>query len=143
MAKKWWMVFLLIGFGYYANAAFRSHTNENSITAEKAPAEKKTIGQLMEESMGRQMNWLEKWQLQRMEKRMKKGKPGGLFSEKDELSEGFQALPFFGSLLTFGIVYFVMLFTAQDANALRWALWGGLLAVTIITVTQLISLGSY
>lgn len=137
------MVILLIGFGTYANAAFPSHTTENSIAANKAPAEKKTIGQLMEESLGRQLNWLEKWQLKRMEKRMKKGKSGGLFSERDELSEGFQALPFFGSLLTFGIVYFVMLFTAQDANALRWALWGGLLAVTIVTVIELIGLGAY
>jgi hypothetical protein len=143
MVRKWWMVFLLIGFGYYANAAFPPHTTENSIAAEKAPAEKKTLAQVMQETMGRQLNWLEKWQLKRMEKRMKKGKSAPLFAERQELSEGFQALPFFGSLLTFGIVYMVMLFTAEDANALRWAFWPAIAWWLGFLVVRVIEVASY
>jgi len=45
----------------------------------------------------------------------------GIFPERMELTEGFQWLPFFGTLLTGGLVWLIMLFTAKDANAMRWA----------------------
>ena len=66
----------------------------------------------------------------------------GIFPERMELTEGFQWLPFFGTLLTGGIVALVMLFTAQDANAMRWAGFAvGIIALgaTIVSLVGTVS----
>lgn len=55
---------------------------------------------------------------------LKKQSKAGIFPERDELTEGFRPLAFFGTLLTGGILYLIMLFTERDSNALRWAQWG-------------------
>jgi hypothetical protein len=143
MRKKWWMLVMVFGIGFHADAAFVSHTAVKSETAAAAPAEKKTMAQWMEEAMGRHLNWMEKMQVKRMEKRLAKGKPPGLFSQREQLTEGFRPLPFFGSLLTGGLVYIIMLFTAEDSNSLQWAGWGFLivwLAFLAIRVVNLVSL---
>ncbi len=62
----------------------------------------------------------------------------GILPEREELTEGFQWLPFFGSLFTLGLVALVMLFTARDANALRWAGLGVSVVAIAFTVAGLL-----
>jgi hypothetical protein len=138
MRKKWWMLVMVFGIGFHADAAFVSHTAAKGEATAAAPAEKKTMAQLMEEAMGRHLNWMEKWQVKRMEKRLAKGKPPGPFSEREQLTEGFRPLPFFGVILTLGLLYAVLIFTAKDSNSLKWAGLGFSIAMAGLL---LISLG--
>jgi hypothetical protein len=82
----------------------------------------------IEQLTGRKMTMLEKWQLKLAKKKLERQQQRGLFPETEELTEGFQPLPFFGSILTLGLLYGVMLFTAKDANALRWSYRGFFIA---------------
>lgn len=79
---------------------------------------------------GKKLTGLQKWQYRRLHARLNKGKAIGIFPEREDLTEGFQALPFFGSLLTFGLVAIVMLFTARDRNALSWA-WNAVWLISL------------
>lgn len=140
MGKKWGMLLMVMSIGYFANAAFVTHTAVKSEAALSAPPAQKTMGQLMEEAMGRHLNWMEKWQVKRMEKRLAKGKSAPIFPEREELTESFRPLPFFGTLLTGGLVYIIMLFTAKDSNSLKWAFYGFLLLWTAFLVARLVTL---
>lgn len=67
----------------------------------------------------------------RVQKKLQKGKLLQFFPERDDLTEGFQALPFFASFFTVGLVALIMVFTARDRNALKWAL-NGFYAVVLV-----------
>lgn len=92
---------------------------------------------------GKKFSRLQKWQYNRLQRKLN-SKNAAFIPERDELTEGFQALPFFGSLFTLGLVYLVMLFTAEDRNALRWAGNGFMVAALLVSAAALIgSLSGY
>jgi hypothetical protein len=128
MGKGIWLLLLALFVGVYAKAAFVSKGDVVRKSKNEELVAEATVKQQMEGLLNRQLNWFEKWQVKRMEKRLAKGKPRGPFSEREELTEGFRALPFFGSLLTLGLLAIVLGFTAEDNNVVRWANWGGLVA---------------
>lgn len=86
---------------------------------------------------GKKFSGIQKWQYKKLQRKLKSNKSFQL-PERDELTEGFQALPFFGSLFTLGLVYLVMVFTAQDRNALRWAGYGFTVAALVLSAMALI-----
>ncbi len=86
---------------------------------------------------GKKFSRLQQWQYKRLQKKLN-SRHSAFIPERDELTEGFQALPFFGSLLTLGIVYLIMLFTARDRNALRWAGYGITVAALALSIMLLI-----
>ena len=97
-----------------------------------------------EATTGKKLNWAERIQFKKAQRMMAKGKMSP-FWNAEEITEGFQFLPFIGSFLTLGIVYIVMFFTAKDANALRWARWGAF-AIWVVWLTAAIVMmasGSY
>lgn len=95
--------------------------------------------QEFEKLTGKKLNGIQKWQYKKMQHKLNKPAAMGIFPERDELSEGFQALPFFGSLLTLGVLYLVMIFTARDRNALRWAGMGLTVVALALSAAALIS----
>jgi hypothetical protein len=97
-----------------------------------------------EQLTGKKMSGLQKWQYKKAQKKLQKNSRSYIFPERDELTEGFQALPFFGSILTLGLLWVIMLFTARDRNALRWAATGLSVIAIAVSVTLLIaSLSGY
>ncbi|HSK12749.1 MAG TPA: hypothetical protein VK907_06005 [Phnomibacter sp.] len=93
---------------------------------------------------GKKLTRFQEWQYKRMQKKLNRKAAYGIFPERDELTEGFQALPFFGSILTLGLVWLIMLFTARDRNALRWAGYGVSIIALAATVASLVfSLNGY
>jgi hypothetical protein len=133
--------FLLISFlcaSVIASAAFVP--NKSQIAASTASAKTMSVSEF-EAATGKKLNWFQKFQFKRAQKQMAKGKMPA-FWDAEELTEGFQVWPFLGSIFTGGILYLVMLFTAKDSNALRWARWGAfvvwllLAGVTIYGYTQ-------
>jgi hypothetical protein len=138
---KWILMPMLTLFFMEASAAFVPA--EKNTSGVEAPATMDNIirelsVQEFEKLTGEKMNGLQKWQYKRMQKKLTRNAGLSIIPERDELTEGFQALPFFGSLLTLGIVYLVMVFTARDRNALRWAGWGLTVAALAFTVAALI-----
>lgn len=100
----------------------------------------------LENLTGRKLSFFERLQFFMAGRQLKKAKKAGIFPERDELTEGFRPLAFFGSLFTLGLLFLIMLFTERDANALRWAqwgLWGAALVVLGLTVAYTISEGGY
>lgn len=128
MGKGRWFLLAALLVGVYAQAAFVSKSSEMARAKDEVWVATPALKEQMEKVLSRQLNWFEKWQVKRMEKRLAKGKPRGPFSEREELTEGFRSLPFFGSLLTLGLLAIVLGFTAEDNNVVRWANWGGLVA---------------
>jgi hypothetical protein len=97
-----------------------------------------------EQLTGKKMSGLQKWQYKKVQKKLQKNGRAYIFPERDELTEGFQALPFFGTILTFGLLAFIMLFTAKDRNAIRWAGYGiSVLAIAVSVITIISSLSGY
>jgi hypothetical protein len=97
-----------------------------------------------ESKTGKKLNWIQRLQFKKMQRMMQQGKFDSAW-DAEELTEGFQFWPFIGSFLTLGTLYLVMLFTAKDSNALRWARWGAfaIWVVWLIGAIALISSGSY
>ncbi len=95
-----------------------------------------------EKAKGKKLNFLDRLELKIINKRLSKGKMTGIFPERDDLTEGFQFWPFFGTMITGGLLAVIMLFTAKDRNALRWASIGlttllGLVGlITLLTTTS-------
>ncbi|MES2648465.1 MAG: hypothetical protein V4717_16420 [Bacteroidota bacterium] len=90
-----------------------------------------------EAQTGKKLSWLERLQYKQLQRNIKNGKLNAVWNA-EELTEGFQFLPFIGSILTLGILYLVMLFTAKDVNAIRWARWGAVIVLTAATVISLV-----
>jgi heme A synthase len=126
------ILFVVILCSYVtANAAFVP-------AAESKPLSQKTISLSEFEALtGKKLNWMERLQYKKLQRLTAKGKKAAVWNA-EELTEGFQFLPFIGSILTLGILYLVMIFTAKDANALRWARWGALIVLTVATAVALI-----
>jgi hypothetical protein len=126
---------LLCLLGYGAQAAlvpFVALVSNPSENKKETFISKETI----EKVKGNKLNFMERVQLKMLNRKLKKGKIAGIFPERDDLTEGFRVLPFLGALFTIGIVYLIMLFTAKDRNALKWASLGttfAFIAVSIIT----------
>ena len=96
-----------------------------------------------EQLFGCKLSRLEKWQYKKMQRKMQ-GSSKAFIPERDELTEGFQALPFFGAIFTFGISALVMIFTAQDRNALRWAFYGvSLLGIALSVISLAGAMSGY
>jgi hypothetical protein len=83
---------------------------------------------------GKKTGWFQKKQRNWMQRQASK-KKRGVFPHRENLTKGIQGLPFFGSLLTLGIVFVVMLFTAKDKNSLKWAFWGFAIVMAVIAVS--------
>jgi hypothetical protein len=95
-----------------------------------------------EQFSGKKLNGIQKWQYKRLQKKLHKNAGLLIFPEREELTEGFQALPFFGTILTGGLLCLIMLFTARDSNAWRWSLnglWVLALAVSVIALIGTLS----
>jgi hypothetical protein len=133
MYKFFCLTAILLSF-YCSHAAFVPAVQQHSPTIVMSLSE-------FEAATGKKLNWMERMQFKKLQKSMKKGKLRSM-RDTEELTEGFQFLPFIGSFLTLGILYLVMMFTAKDANALRWAGWGAFsiwlvgLTLSIISLTQ-------
>jgi hypothetical protein len=140
-------LFLLCAF--FIQTAFAAYVpvNETIKTVSSSNQINNLVRELSAEEFqqvtGKKFNRLQKWQYNRLQRKLN-SKNAAFIPERDELTEGFQALPFFGSLLTFGLVYLVMVFTAQDRNALRWAGLGFTVAALLVSAAALIgSLSGY
>ena len=144
--QKTLLSFLLIFFMLPTFAAFVPLQSGNKAETEPATIENMIRNLSPEEFQvvtGKKLNEVQKWQYKRLQRKLNSNKSFHL-PERDELTEGFQALPFFGSLFTLGLVYLVMLFTAQDKNALRWAGYGFSVAALVLSAMVLItSLSGY
>lgn len=117
-------------------AAFTPYTPEQA-AAKPAPLNATISAEACEKAMDKKLTRLQKWKLKLLQKRTMRGQ-AGIFPYREELTEGFQALPFFGTILTAGLVALVMLFTAKDRNAMRWAGYGISVLSIIITVATLV-----
>jgi hypothetical protein len=144
---KKFTLFLLCAF--FIQTAFAAFVPVNETT--KAVSSSNQINNLVRELSveefqkvtGKKFSRFQKWQYNRLQRKLN-SKNAAFIRQRDELTEGFQALPFFGSLFTFGLVYLVMIFTAQDKNALRWAGLGFTVAALLVSVAALIgSLSGY
>jgi hypothetical protein len=115
-------------------------SSNNASTEKEGPVETLTLpatAAAFEQATGKKLTRLQKWQYNRLQKRIARGQMG-ILPYREELSEGFQALPFFGTLLTGGLVALIMVFTARDRNAMRWAGLGITVLGMIITVATLV-----
>jgi hypothetical protein len=130
---------LLCLLGYGAQAAlvpFVSLESNPSENKKETFISKETI----EKVKGKKLNLMERIQLKMLNKKLKKGKIAGIFPERDDLTEGFRALPFFGTILTVGLLALIMLFTARDRNALNWAFTGVSIIGIVLTILSFIAL---
>jgi hypothetical protein len=126
------IAFLLLN--HVANASFVP-----ALASESDGKSVKTISlSEFEARTGKKLNWMERMQFKHAQKMLAKGKAPA-FWDAEELTEGFQVWPFLGSFFTLGILYLVMLFTAKDSNALRWARWGAF-AIWIVYLASMIYL---
>jgi hypothetical protein len=144
--EKIYPVFVLC---FFIQTAFAAYVPVNQSTKAVSPTNqmnnlvRELSAEEFQQVTGKKFSRLQKWQYNRLHRKLN-SKNAAFIPERDELTEGFQALPFFGSLLTFGLVYLVMLFTAQDRNALRWAGLGFTVAALIVSAAALIgSLSGY
>ncbi|MCU0388894.1 MAG: hypothetical protein MUE71_09840 [Chitinophagaceae bacterium] len=126
-------------------AAFVQQTGPANESASSSQASEQVKSQMERESGsidGRKLSLLERWQYKKIQRKIQKNH-SAIFPERDELTEGFQALPFFGSILTCGLLWLIMLFTARDRNALRWAGNGIAILAIAFSVASIIALVSY
>lgn len=139
MLQKMMVLLLLcsLTMGARAAVAGKAAVSETGNTPER----QLVSAAALEDLTGKKMGWFQKMQWNRMQRQAATKKPG-VFPEREELTEGFQWLPFFGSLLTCGLVYFIMLFSAKDANALRWAAWGALIVFVASLSLKIANLAS-
>jgi hypothetical protein len=138
-------VTLFLFCAFFFQTAFAAFVPVNETTKTIYPANqmnnlvRKLSAEEFQQVTGKKFNRLQKWQYNRLQRKLN-SKNAAFIPERDELTEGFQALPFLGSLLTFGVVFLIMLFTAKDRNALRWAGKGFIMAAITFALLGLISI---
>lgn len=135
---KKFLLFLafLVPVGHFVKASFVTEKTTGSGTE----AAIKTISlSEFEAKTGKKLTLLERFQFKQAQKMLNKGKLASP-AKRQSLTRGFQFLPFIGSFFTLGLVGIIMLFTAKDQNALRWAWWGTLAVWSVLTILLMITL---
>jgi hypothetical protein len=141
------MIFIFLAFMWQTSiAAFVPQIKTNGGLNEQAQTQNLVKSLTVEEFQkvsGRKLTRFQKWQYLKLQRKLQNSKMA-IIPERDELTEGFQALPFFGAILTLGISALVMFFTAQDRNAMRWAMNGvWLLAIAFSVISIISALSGY
>jgi hypothetical protein len=132
-------------FAIYIPPTTKTGKSDEAIKQQEALSLVKNLSvEEFQEVTGKKLSGLQKWKYKKLHKRLNSSKSMGIIPEREDLTEGFQALPFFGSLFTLGIVAIVMFFTARDRNANNWA-WNAvwLLSIVFAAATLIMAISGY